>query len=78
MGQGSIFGVYFADEPPTSIRDVIASDRESAGIFYLGLLAHGVFITPYHLGFTNASQDQAEIDEILDTCQGVLTAIKEG
>ena len=78
VGQGSIFGVYFADEPPRTIRDVIASDRESAGIFYLGLLAHGVFITPYHLGFTNAAQNQAEIDELLDICQGVLTTIKEG
>lgn len=78
VGQGSIFGVYFADEPPLSIRDVIASDRESAGMFYLGLLAHGVFITPYHLGFTNAAQDQAEIDEILDICHSVLTTIKEG
>ncbi len=77
-GQGSIFGVYFADEPVRSIRDVLGSDRELAGTFYLGLVAHGVYITPYHLGFTNAAQTQSEIDEILDVCQTVLETIKEG
>ena len=61
-----------------SIRDVLGSDRELAGTFYLGLVAHGVYITPYHLGFTNAAQTQSEIDEILDVCQTVLEIIKEG
>ena len=78
IGQGSIFGVYFAEEPVRNIRDVVRSDRELAGIFYLGLLAHGVFITPYHLGFTNAAQTQSEIDGILDICQAVLETIMEG
>ncbi len=77
VGQGSIFGVYFADEPPRTIRDIAASDRESAGLFYLGLLAHGVYITPYHLGFNNTAQSQDEIDRILATCQQVLETIEE-
>ena len=76
-GQGPIFGVYFADEPVRSIRDVLASDREMAGTFYLGLVAHGVYITPYHLGFTNASQSESEVDGVLDICQAVLETIKE-
>jgi len=76
-GQGPIFGVYFADEPVRSIRDVLASDREMAGTFYLGLVAHGVYITPYHLGFTNASQSEAEVDGVLDICQTVLETIKD-
>ncbi len=77
-GQGPIFGVYFADEPVRTIRDVLGSDREMAGTFYLGLVAHGVYITPYHLGFTNASQGEEEIDRVLEVCQTVLEAISEG
>ena len=78
VGQGSIFGVYFADEPPRTIRDIADSDRELAATFYLGLLAHGVYITPYHLGFTNAAQGQPEIDELLEICHSVLATIGEG
>lgn len=76
-GQGPIFGVYFADEPVRTIRDVLSSDREMAGTFYLGLVAHGIYITPYHLGFTNAAQSQAEIDQVLAVCQRVMETIKE-
>ena len=77
-GQGPIFGVYFAEEPVRTIRDVLGSDREMAGTFYLGLVAHGVYITPYHLGFTNASQSDSEIEQVLEVCQTVLEAIEEG
>ena len=77
-GQGPIFGVYFADEPVRTIRDVLASDREMAGTFYLGLVAHGIYITPYHLGFTNAAQSQTEIDRVLEVCERVMETIKEG
>ncbi len=76
-GQGPIFGVYFAEEPVRTIRDVLASDREMAGTFYLGLVAHGIYITPYHLGFTNAAQSQTEIDQVLEVCQRVMETIKE-
>ena len=75
-GQGPIFGVYFADEPVRTIRDVLASDREMAGTFYLGLVAHGIYITPYHLGFTNLAQTQTEIDQVLEVCQTVMETIK--
>ncbi len=78
VGQGSIFGVYFADEPPRTIRDIADSDRELAATFYLGLLAHGVYITPYHLGFTNAAQGRSEIDELLEICHSVLATIGKG
>ena len=59
-----------------TIRDVLTSDREMAGTFYLGLVAHGIYITPYHLGFTNLSQTQTEIDQVLEVCQTVMETIK--
>ena len=76
IGQGPIFGVYFSETPVRTLRDVAASDRAAAGTFYLGLVANGVYITPYHLGFTNAAQSQTDIDAILEACLNVLTIIK--
>ena len=77
IGQGPIFGVYFSDEPVRTLRDVVASDRELAGTFYLGLVAHGIYITPYHLGFTNAAQRPSDIEGILAACRTVLSTIKD-
>ena len=78
IGQGPIFGVYFADKPVRTIRDVVASDKQMAGLFYLGLVVHGVYIMPYHLGFTNAAQGAGDIDEVLEACRTVLHKIKAG
>ena len=59
--------------PVRTLSDVVASDRELAGTVYLGLVAHGIYITPYHLGFTNASQDSSHIEEVLAICRTVLS-----
>jgi glutamate-1-semialdehyde 2,1-aminomutase len=74
-GYGSIVGFHFADEAPKSIRDVMASDRMSVAAFCLGLVANGVFITPYHLGLTNAVQTEAHVDQVIDIARGVLATI---
>jgi glutamate-1-semialdehyde 2,1-aminomutase len=75
LGYGSIVGFHFADEAPTSIRDVLASQREYVAAFCLGLVVNDVFITPYHLGLTNAAQSDADIDTIIAAARGVLDTI---
>jgi glutamate-1-semialdehyde 2,1-aminomutase len=75
LGYGSIVGFHFADAAPTSMRDVLASQREFVAAFCLGLVVHDVFITPYHLGLTNGSQTDADIDTIIDTAKNVLDQI---
>jgi len=75
LGYGSIVGFHFAEEEPTSLRDVLASDRDSVAAFCLGLVANGVFITPYHLGLTNAAQSDDDIDRIIEVSRQVLDAI---
>jgi glutamate-1-semialdehyde 2,1-aminomutase len=77
IGPGSIFGVYFSSTPIRNIRDLLASDRVMSGAFHLGLVANGLYITPYHLGFTNAAQTDEDIETVLETARRVLTQITE-
>jgi glutamate-1-semialdehyde 2,1-aminomutase len=77
VGQGPIFGVYFSREPIRTIRDVAASDRSLAATFFLGLVANGIYITPYHLGFANASQTEAVIDRALEIAEMVFTQMRQ-
>ena len=77
IGVGSIVGVYFGAAPIRSIRDVIASDRVKAATFYFGLVANGVYITPYHLAFTNAAQSDEHIESVLETAGEVLRQMRQ-
>jgi glutamate-1-semialdehyde 2,1-aminomutase len=76
VGEGSIFGVFFAKQPPRNIRDVARADSATAKAFFMGLVANGVYVTPFHLGFTNAAQTDGDIDRVLDASELVLREIK--
>ena len=39
--------------------------------------SNGLYITPYHLGFTNAAQTDEDIETVLETARRVLTQITE-
>ncbi len=76
VGEGSIFGIFFADKAPRNIRDVARADGVTAKAFFMGLVANGIYVTPFHLGFTNAAQTDGDIDTILDASERVLKEIK--
>jgi glutamate-1-semialdehyde aminotransferase len=54
----------------------MASDREAAATFNLGLVANGVYLTPYHLAFTNGAQSSEDIETVLDVAERVLTQMR--
>ena len=76
VGEGSIFGVFFAGHPIRNIRDVARSNAERGRAFFMGLVANGLYVTPFHLGFTNAAQTDEDIDRVLDISGHVLEEIK--
>ena len=76
VGEGSIFGVFFAGHPIRNIRDVARSNAERGRAFFMGLVANGLYVTPFHLGFTNAAQTDEDIDRVLDIFGHVLEEIK--
>jgi len=64
---GSMFGVYFRDNAPTSFAEVMECDRERFNRFFHEMLAGGVYLAPsaYEAGFVSAAHGAAEIDATL-------------
>jgi glutamate-1-semialdehyde 2,1-aminomutase len=64
---GSMFGVYFRENAPTSFAEVMQCDRERFNRFFHEMLARGVYLAPsaYEAGFVSAAHGAAEIDATL-------------
>jgi glutamate-1-semialdehyde 2,1-aminomutase len=64
---GSMFGVYFRGQAPTSFAEVMQCDRERFNRFFHEMLARGVYLAPsaYEAGFVSAAHGAAEIDATL-------------
>lgn len=77
LGVGSMFSLHFANHPIKNLRDILNSDRETTGAFYLGLTANGVHIPEYHVAFTSGAHTETDIKKILDVAEKVLTEIKK-
>jgi glutamate-1-semialdehyde 2,1-aminomutase len=64
---GSMFGVYFRDQPPASFAEVMQCDRERFNRFFHAMLARGVYLAPsaYEAGFVSAAHSAADIEATL-------------
>lgn len=71
-GYGSIVGMHFGSGPVRTMRDVVATDRQAAGTFALGLVAHGIFLAPYHMMLANSLLTDEDIDVVLDVADDVF------
>jgi len=74
---GSMFGLYFRPEPPTSFAAVMQCDRERFNRFFHEMLARGVYLAPsaYEAGFVSAAHGAAEIDATLAAARAAFAAI---
>lgn len=74
---GSMFGLYFRPEPPTSFAEVMQCDRERFNRFFHEMLARGVYLAPsaYEAGFVSAAHGAAEIDATLAAARAAFAAI---
>lgn len=61
---GGMFGLYFAECPPTSYAEVMASDKAAFNRFFHAMLSKGVYFAPsaFEAGFVSAVHTQADID----------------
>ncbi|MBC7802937.1 MAG: glutamate-1-semialdehyde 2,1-aminomutase [Candidatus Parcubacteria bacterium] len=64
---GSMFGLYFRAEPPTSFAEVMQCDKERFNRFFHAMIERGVYLAPsaYEAGFVSSSHGQTEIDTTL-------------
>ena len=61
---GSMFGIYFRDQPPASFAQVMQCDRERFNRFFHEMLSRGVYLAPsaYEAGFVSAAHGEPEIE----------------
>ncbi|HWA39866.1 MAG TPA: glutamate-1-semialdehyde 2,1-aminomutase [Burkholderiales bacterium] len=71
---GSMFGVYFSERPPSSLAEVMQTDRERFNRFFHAMLERGVYLAPsaYEAGFVSAAHGKEEIDKTLAAARGAF------
>jgi glutamate-1-semialdehyde 2,1-aminomutase len=71
---GSMFGLYFSERAPTTLAEVMATDRERFNRFFHAMLERGVYLAPsaYEAGFVSAAHGEREIAETLDAARAAF------
>lgn len=74
---GGMFGMYFANDIPTSFAQMMASNTTQFNAFFHAMLEKGVYLAPsaFEAGFVSASHDDALITQTLDLAQECLQQI---
>jgi len=67
----SIFQFHFTDTRIKNKRDALKADKQAAGLFHLGLRAHGIMASAHPL-FISTAHTQEHIDKVLDVSETVL------
>ncbi|MDA1338872.1 MAG: glutamate-1-semialdehyde 2,1-aminomutase [Proteobacteria bacterium] len=64
---GGMFGLYFAESPPHTYDDIMASDRERFKQFFHLMLAQGIYFGPsaFEAGFVSAAHTPEDIDQTI-------------
>ena len=76
-GAGSLWGLHFTAEKPTSIRTKQQINKEAAAALSGYLLKEGVFVSaPMHLGFLSAAHTKDDVDHIVSAHIKVLATLK--
>ena len=75
---GSMFGLYFRDQAPTSFAEVMSSDRERFNTFFHAMLERGVYFAPsaFEAGFVSAAHGPEEIEATLRAARDALQSVK--
>ena len=73
---GSMFSMFFADEPIENFQSVKTSDTEFFKRYFNGLLEEGIYIAPsqFEAGFMSAIHSDKEIDQTIDASIKALKA----
>jgi glutamate-1-semialdehyde 2,1-aminomutase len=74
---GSMFGLYFRDQLPTSFAEVMTSDRDRFNRFFHAMLGRGIYLAPsaFEAGFVSAAHGPAEIEATLAAAREALLSL---
>ena len=73
---GSMFGVYFSPQPPTSYAEVMASDKAAFNRFFHAMLDEGVYLAPsaFEAGFVSAAHTDADVAATIAAADKIFAA----
>jgi glutamate-1-semialdehyde 2,1-aminomutase len=74
---GSLFGLYFAEKPPTHYAEVSNCDRTRFKTFFHTMLASGIHFAPsaFEAGFVSSAHDESVIDATVHAARVAFTAL---
>jgi glutamate-1-semialdehyde 2,1-aminomutase len=67
----SIFQFHFTTSELRNKRDAMKANKQAAGLFHLGLRAHGIMASAHPL-FMSTAHNQSHVDKVLDVSETVL------
>jgi glutamate-1-semialdehyde 2,1-aminomutase len=67
----SIFQFHFTTVEIKNKRDAMKANKQAAGLFHLGLRAHGIMASAHPL-FMSTAHNQSHVDKVLDVSETVL------
>jgi glutamate-1-semialdehyde 2,1-aminomutase len=73
---GGMFGVYFAEKPPTSYAEVMQCDKDAFNHFFHGLLERGVYLAPaaFEAGFVSIAHSDLDIATSVAAADEIFSA----
>ena len=73
---GGMFGVYFAETPPTSYAEVMRCDKEAFNHFFHGLIDRGVYFAPaaFEAGFVSIAHSDEDIATTVAAADEIFAA----
>lgn len=74
---GSMFGLFFRSEIPTTYAQMMECDKEKFSRFFHGMLREGVYLAPsaFEAGFVSAMHTQTEVDATLSAAAKVFSTL---
>ena len=74
---GSMFGLFFRNDVPTTYAQMMECDKEKFGRFFHGMLREGVYLAPsaFEAGFVSAMHTQAEVDATVSAAAHVFSTL---
>ncbi len=76
---GSMFGLYFTDQPIRGFADVGACDLKAFNVFFHAMLERGVYLAPsaYEAGFVSAAHGEVEIAHTLQAAREAFQLVAQ-
>jgi len=74
---GTMFGLFFADQPVTSWETAKLADTERFAAFHGAMLDRGVYLAPsqFEAGFVSTAHGDAEIDATIDAARDAFASL---